>query len=357
MPLVHTGREREEMEQIAIEEWMAASPIYSRRTQAALRFGNGDVATILKNIQLDIGAPHHFMDFRCRVDDATARRVLVGPLRRAARRRADGRGIRARDVPRDRGPDVRRHRRRDEPARAGAAGPPAAARSGRSRAALPLDDHDRRVVPAGRGAPVPGDRRAVEDRRHRDRGACRRRSARRRAGGLGRLLRRLRSRLRARGPLAPRARRRVAGGRGAEPSAVPWVPRRGRAALRRGDRARTGAADLHRSRRHDRTATGARARAHQRRRERHARSCCASTRCSGRARTSICGSRSSTTTRVRFALGPCPVLDEADGFTWFAQLGGAGDRALDAIVHAVEPARPRATRSRRGATSSSPTRP
>src|SRR3954452_16761265 len=70
MPLVHAGRPREEMQQIAIEEWMAASPIYSRRTQRALRFGNGDVPTILKNIQLDIGAPHHFMDFRCRVDDA-----------------------------------------------------------------------------------------------------------------------------------------------------------------------------------------------------------------------------------------------------------------------------------------------
>jgi hypothetical protein len=70
MPLVHTGRTREEMQQIAIEEWMAASPVYSRRTQRALRFGNGDVPTILKNIQLDIGAPHHFMDFRCRVDDA-----------------------------------------------------------------------------------------------------------------------------------------------------------------------------------------------------------------------------------------------------------------------------------------------
>jgi hypothetical protein len=70
MPLVHTGREREEMEQVAIEEWMAASPIYSRRTQRALNFGAGDVATILKNIQLDIGAPHQFMDFRCRVEDA-----------------------------------------------------------------------------------------------------------------------------------------------------------------------------------------------------------------------------------------------------------------------------------------------
>jgi hypothetical protein len=41
--------------------------------------------------------------------------------------------------------------------------------------------------------------------------------------------------------------------------------------------------------------------------------------------------------RVRFALGPSPVLDEADGFTWFAQLGGASERALDAIVQAVDP--------------------
>jgi len=70
MPLVHAGRPREEMEQIAIEEWMAASPIYSRRTQRAFRFGSGDVPTIMKNLQLDIGAPHQFMDFRCRVDDA-----------------------------------------------------------------------------------------------------------------------------------------------------------------------------------------------------------------------------------------------------------------------------------------------
>jgi hypothetical protein len=70
MPLVHAGRSREEMQTVAIEEWMAASPVYSRRMQRALDFANGDVPTILKNIQLDIGAPHHFMDFRCRVDDA-----------------------------------------------------------------------------------------------------------------------------------------------------------------------------------------------------------------------------------------------------------------------------------------------
>ena len=69
MPLV-LARPREEMEQVAIEEWMAASPLYSLRTQRALNFGNGDVPTIFKNIQLDIGAPHQFMDFRYKVDDA-----------------------------------------------------------------------------------------------------------------------------------------------------------------------------------------------------------------------------------------------------------------------------------------------
>jgi hypothetical protein len=76
MPLVHATCTREEMEAVAIAEWMAASPVYSRRTQRALRFGpgggtaNGDVATILKNIQLDIGAPHQFLDFRSTVHDA-----------------------------------------------------------------------------------------------------------------------------------------------------------------------------------------------------------------------------------------------------------------------------------------------
>ena len=69
MPLALEGRTREDMEQIAIDEWMAASPIYSVRTQRALNFEGDGVDTILKNIQLDIGAPHHFMDFRSTVHD------------------------------------------------------------------------------------------------------------------------------------------------------------------------------------------------------------------------------------------------------------------------------------------------
>ncbi|WP_182379207.1 hypothetical protein [Nocardioides sp. WS12] len=65
---------REEMAQVAIEEWAASSPIYTRRMQHALGYapdvaGQGDVVTIFKGLQLDIGAPPQFMDFRYTVHD------------------------------------------------------------------------------------------------------------------------------------------------------------------------------------------------------------------------------------------------------------------------------------------------
>ncbi|QIG43053.1 hypothetical protein G5V58_10035 [Nocardioides anomalus] len=65
---------REEMAQIAIEEWAASSPVYTRRMQRALGYapsepGQGDVVTIFKGLQLDIGAPPQFMDFRYTVHD------------------------------------------------------------------------------------------------------------------------------------------------------------------------------------------------------------------------------------------------------------------------------------------------
>ncbi|MBE1536794.1 hypothetical protein [Actinomadura algeriensis] len=65
---------REEMARIAIEEWAASSPIYTRRMQRALGYapevpGKGDVPTIFKGLQLDIGAPPQFMDFRYTVHD------------------------------------------------------------------------------------------------------------------------------------------------------------------------------------------------------------------------------------------------------------------------------------------------
>ncbi|BDY27196.1 hypothetical protein [Mycolicibacterium mageritense] len=60
---------REEMLQIAIEEWMASSPIYTKRMQKALKYEGVDVITIFKGLQLDIGAPPQFMDFRYTVHD------------------------------------------------------------------------------------------------------------------------------------------------------------------------------------------------------------------------------------------------------------------------------------------------
>lgn len=61
---------QEAMAQIAIEEWAGASPVYTRRMQRALRFVGDDVATIFKGMQLEIGAPPQFMDFRYWVADA-----------------------------------------------------------------------------------------------------------------------------------------------------------------------------------------------------------------------------------------------------------------------------------------------
>jgi len=57
------------MTAVAIEEWQVASPVYTRRMQEALGFRGDSVETIFKGLQLDIGAPPQFMDFRYRVDD------------------------------------------------------------------------------------------------------------------------------------------------------------------------------------------------------------------------------------------------------------------------------------------------
>ena len=71
MPYVIAEYGREAMRDIAIDEWMGASPVYTRRMRRALSFEGDDVATIFKGMQFDIGAPHQFMDFRFTVQDAT----------------------------------------------------------------------------------------------------------------------------------------------------------------------------------------------------------------------------------------------------------------------------------------------
>lgn len=64
MALLLEVTDRLVMQEVAIEEWRAASPVYTRRAQQALGFPGSDVGTIFKGLQLDIGAPHQFLDFR-----------------------------------------------------------------------------------------------------------------------------------------------------------------------------------------------------------------------------------------------------------------------------------------------------
>ena len=60
---------RDEMLQVAIEEWAASSPLYTKRMQKALKYEGVDIFTLFKGLQLDIGAPPQFMDFRYTVHD------------------------------------------------------------------------------------------------------------------------------------------------------------------------------------------------------------------------------------------------------------------------------------------------
>ncbi len=59
---------RDGMRDIAIEEWQGASPHYTRRMQRALGYEGDDLVTIFKGLQLDVGAPPQFLDFRFRVE-------------------------------------------------------------------------------------------------------------------------------------------------------------------------------------------------------------------------------------------------------------------------------------------------
>lgn len=69
MPHLISNYGRDVMGEIAIDEWMGASPVYTRRTQQLLGFAGDTIDTMFKGLQLDIGAPPEFMDFRLRVLD------------------------------------------------------------------------------------------------------------------------------------------------------------------------------------------------------------------------------------------------------------------------------------------------
>ena len=63
MPLVAGRWGASAMTELAIDEWMGSSPVYNARNRALQRIGGDGVDVIFKGFQLDIGAPHMWLNF------------------------------------------------------------------------------------------------------------------------------------------------------------------------------------------------------------------------------------------------------------------------------------------------------
>lgn len=69
MPLVAERFGGKAMTDLANDEWMGASPVFSRRNRRQLGVEGDGVPEIFKGLQFDIGAPHRYLDFRFEVVD------------------------------------------------------------------------------------------------------------------------------------------------------------------------------------------------------------------------------------------------------------------------------------------------
>ena len=143
---------QEVVEELAIEEWRGASPIYGDRLRQVMGIEGDGVEAIFKVLQLDPGFPQHYMDVQYEIVDDHHGFFELAVVRRAHGRRAVGRAGHHRHVPHDRGRHLRPHRAGGEPEGARQPRAPPAAPAGRPRAALPVGDHDRRRQRDARGA-------------------------------------------------------------------------------------------------------------------------------------------------------------------------------------------------------------
>jgi hypothetical protein len=63
MPAVAiAARDVDVVDQVAIDEWMGASPVYTRRMRSLMGIEGDGVDAIMKALQLDVGFPHQYMD-------------------------------------------------------------------------------------------------------------------------------------------------------------------------------------------------------------------------------------------------------------------------------------------------------
>ena len=67
--IVVRGGDFDLMNQLAIDEWMGASPVYTARMRRLMHVEGDDVEAIMKVLQLDVGFVHQYMDVGYRVID------------------------------------------------------------------------------------------------------------------------------------------------------------------------------------------------------------------------------------------------------------------------------------------------
>ncbi|CAA0104764.1 Uncharacterised protein [Halioglobus japonicus] len=92
----------EAYKEVAIANWMGASPVYTRRMQKAMGFAGGaDVATIFKGLQLECGFTHQYFDVHFEVTAPDSGRFWLkscGPLLETEPRGADAVKVMCHDI-------------------------------------------------------------------------------------------------------------------------------------------------------------------------------------------------------------------------------------------------------------------
>jgi hypothetical protein len=70
MPAVAiAARNVDAVDQVAIDEWMGASPVYTGRMRRLMAIEGDGVDAIMKALQLDVGFPHQYMDVAWKLRD------------------------------------------------------------------------------------------------------------------------------------------------------------------------------------------------------------------------------------------------------------------------------------------------
>ena len=159
----------DDLNQVAIDLWMGASPTYTHRMRSLMGIEGDDVPTIMKALQLDVGFVHQYMDVHYQVNDPLHGEFWLAHCGALLNTEPHGEERVVGMCHTIEDPTFDATAYTTNPARAYPSDPPAAARAGRPRAALPLDDHHRSRQRAGRpGTSLPTDRataaRVVVDR-------------------------------------------------------------------------------------------------------------------------------------------------------------------------------------------------